>query len=405
MVRHYVLFKGDTVEYRIEHIDRLVADIIEGWRDDDVVLSEEDCAKILHESLEERSKICASIIQQIFKFTKEKEIELFIKNYQSALTNLLDRLYQHQQQITSPTSSHSDFYESFYQNILYILSFIEERFSKYFDKDEKVPDVYLSLIRQEIKGKLDILKEIVLSPEVDPGIFKKIFDTLLSFIEKRQERAVTYKDVMYLKELIKELQDIRSWSIESNLYSGFDQLLIYLNYNDKEYINYMVNRFAHEISTHEDLNDKIDWLLLYSKTLNQLQIKPDCALHLRHPSVKVQLSNWLSEELYYIEKKLGLLKIPLPTGIKEPSVNESKVLCNLSVDQLGIFFRAAADIQVISTPSQRALFEKITPYLSTPYKKTISADSMRSKSYTPEKKDLETVKDILMQLYKKLTQY
>ena len=126
---------------------------------------------------------------------------------------------------------------------------------------------------------------------------------------------------------------------------------------------------------------------------------------MQHPSVKSQLNNWVAEELYYQEKKLVQQQGSLPGRTTSVQGTKQKVVCHASVDQLGVFFRAAADIELITTQSQRALFEQIAPFLSTPNKRVLSADSMRSKSYSAEKKDVEAVKDLLMQLYKKLTQY
>src|SRR6202012_6162121 len=112
------------------------------------------------------------------------------------------------------------------------------------------------------------------------------------------------------------------------------------------------------------------------------------------------LLQWLSEELYYQERKINQWAINSPSTVRSKAPAHTKVLCRATVDQLGIFFRAATDIQLLDAPSQRQLFNQISPYLATPHKRELSGDSMRSKSYSPEKKDLEIVKDLLMQLYK-----
>jgi len=392
------------VEYLLKHLEQL-AGTAQASQDGGLTLSELDAAGILQEALQETDKIRSALVAQVFQFTKEKEIELFVQNYQYALTHLLDRLYGQQQGLIAPSPSQVAFYQSFYQPILGLLSFIEDRFLPYFDKNEPVPAIYLALTREEIKGKLTSLSALLSRAEGDSAISQKIITALGAFAEHPAPGTVTYQDIIYRKDLIGELEDIESWPSQPNLFSGLTQLLIYLNYNDKEYINSVVNRFVKEMNGLEDANDKIDRLLLFSKVLNQLPCKPDSALHGKHPSVKTQLNNWMAEELYYQERKLGLLQGTLPPGTSPVPGTKPKVICHASVDQLGVFFRAAADIELITTPSQRALFEQITPFLSTPHKKGLSADSMRSKSYSPEKKDVEAVKDLLMQLYKKITQY
>ncbi len=388
--------------YKLEHLDQLVNAAAPGGQPADFVLTEADRNRILREALEETDKIKAQLVQEVFAFTKEKEIEVFIKNYQLGCTHLLDRLYQQEQQLNTPNKTAIQFYNGFYQPILSLLSFIEERFSKYFDRFEKVPDVYLALTKEELRQQQQLLRNVL--QETEEGLITaKLLERLDSFVNDSPVQSITYRDIMFFKELTRELQDVGQWKKQANIYSGVQQLLIYLNYNAKEFVNDMVNKIAAELQRLDDLNDRIDRLLLYSKTLNQLQLKPDSSLLHRHPSIKLQLSNWFSEELAYLEHKLNGLHTHQKAQV--PHKLPHKVLCQLPVDQLGIFFRAASDLHIINASSQKALFEQIAPLLSTTYRTTLSPDSMRSKSYSPEKKDIEAVKDILMQLFRQVGKY
>lgn len=393
------------MEYLLEHLEHLAAITAQKAQSGESVLTGPNEARILQEVVQETDKIRSALVVQVFRFTEENEIELFIHNYQDGLTHLLDELYRQYQGFARPSPAEWAFYHSFCQPILGLLSFIEARFSPYFNKNEAVPAIFLALAREEIKGKLLPLSTLLSSGGADMGFTRNIIKALNAFVENPVPGAVTYQDIKYQKDLIRELEDIDSWRTQPRVFSGLTQLLIYVNYNDKEYISEVVNGFVEEINGLEDANDKIDRLLLYSKILNQLPCKPDSALHVKHPSVKAQLNNWLVEELYYQEKKLVQQQGSLPGRTTSVQGTKQKVVCHASVDQLGVFFRAAADIELITTQSQRALFEQIAPFLSTPNKKVLSADSMRSKSYSAEKKDVEAVKDLLMQLYKKLTQY
>lgn len=388
--------------YKLEYLDQLVRSTAAGGQPADFSLSAAERDNILREALEETEKIKVQLVQEVFAFSKEKEIEVYIKNYQLGCTHLLDRLYQQEKQQHAPNKAVTHFYNSFYQPILSLLSFIEERFSKYFDRFEKVPDVYLKLTREDLRQQQSMLLK-TLDNLGEDLITTKLPERLEAFINDTAGISYTYKDIMFYKELIKELQDLGQWKKEANIYSGLQQLLIYLNYNTKEFVNGIVNRIAAELQGMADLNERIDQLLLYSKTLNQLQLKPDSSLLHRHPSVKVQLSSWFSEELAYLEHKLNGLQAPQKAELV--SRVQHKLVCQLPVDQLGIFFRAASDLHIINTSSQKALFEQIAPLLSTTYRTTLSPDSMRSKSYSPEKKDIEAVKDILMQLFRQVGKY
>ncbi len=393
-----------TVTYKLEQLDRLVTDAALGTLGNKFILSEEDGSRILYETLEETEKLKELLVREIFSFSKEKEIEIYIKNYQTSLTHVLDRLYYQLLQLKDPGQSGIAFYQNLFKLIQALLSFIEERFSKYFDKSAKVPDVYLVLTRDEIQEKLGALAQIIKDKCSDDPISTQIAQKLVEFVAPSTITTLTYRDIMFYKELVKELEDLSLWERRGGIYSGLQQLLIYLNYNDKEFINGLVNQFKQVLQSKNDLNDKIDRLLIYSKEINQLQLKPDTAFLDRHPSVKNQLSNWFAEELAYLERKLKGLQTSgsLLSPLASP---KPKVVCHLPVDQLGILFRAAADIKIISTSSQKVLFDHIAPWLSTLHRSVLSAESMRSKSYSPEKKDQEALKDILMQLFRQVGKY
>jgi hypothetical protein len=388
------------VKYFLDHLSGLV-DAVTNEKHSKIILSAEDWLRILHETAEETEKIKKEIISAVFSLHKEKEIELFISNYQSELTSLLDTLFSNKK---NRDERQEKFYESFYKNILQLLQFIEERFSKYFDTSQKIPAIYLSLCNEEIKNNVSKLHQELSENKIDIPFLQKIIEAIILFAENSGS-GVTYKDIMYRSVMIKELREMIDSKQLPDRYSPLDRVLIYINYNDKFFVNHLINQFSATINFLQDVNDKIDELLVSIKILNQMQVKPDVALQSKHPSLKMQLNNWFAEELFYLEKKLSLVQMPGSLNAKEKLSNATQVTCNLSVDQIGIFFRAATEAGMISTISQRAVFEQITPYLNTSRTKNISADSMRSKSYSPEKRDLEIVKDKLMEIYKRVGRY
>jgi hypothetical protein len=82
-----------------------------------------------------------------------------------------------------------------------------------------------------------------------------------------------------------------------------------------------------------------------------------------------------------------------------------KMLCRLTVDQLGIILRAADDAKVIVSNSISMIFKTIVPYLSTENRKDISWDSMRSNSYHPEESDKQIAIEALEKLINKIRDY
>lgn len=88
-----------------------------------------------------------------------------------------------------------------------------------------------------------------------------------------------------------------------------------------------------------------------------------------------------------------------------PPVGVFKIICELSIDQMGIILKAADDIKLIVSRSLSMVFRSIVPYLSTTNRKELSWDSMRSNSYHPEERDKEAAIAALEKLIRKIRDY
>ncbi len=78
------------MEYQLAHLENLVSQAARAWEGDRWVFSTADHAGLLQEALQETDQLRTFLVQQVFRFTHKKEIELFIQNYQRTLTQLLD---------------------------------------------------------------------------------------------------------------------------------------------------------------------------------------------------------------------------------------------------------------------------------------------------------------------------
>jgi hypothetical protein len=155
----------------------------------------------------------------------------------------------------------------------------------------------------------------------------------------------------------------------------------------------------------------MDCLLFYFKEFNQMHRKTGITLHPQQIDLKDELSNWFSQEIFYLEKKLHFSIIPLQNkvaAVKEEAPVEkekSKVLCVLSTDQTALILRAADELKILIAKSMNEVFKTIVPHLSTPYKENLSYDSMRSKSYVAETRDKEIAIQTLEKIIKKIKEY
>jgi hypothetical protein len=190
-----------------------------------------------------------------------------------------------------------------------------------------------------------------------------------------------------------------------------NKLLIYLNFNCRDYVNCFTQNVAEKVNAHERLPEKMDCLLFYFKGFNQVSHKPEIAFHPREADLKDELGNWFTQEISYLEKKLHLHIVPLhriTENLKQKTPVEKekrKVLCTLSTDQAGLILRAAGELKILKARSMNEVFKTIVPHLSTPFKENLSFDSMRTKSYTAEERDKEIAIGILEKIIGKIREY
>jgi len=399
--------------YALECLDSLITVSLNPAKTDLNTLSDEEIRSVISKITEEKEKLLTVLKNQIFGLTKEKQIALLVNQSHSSLIILLDQVlkYQKTQGVDRPYLS--DLYKTLITCLEELLSFIEVRFLAYLSLNERVPMTYLSITGKELKQRVDKLKIKLLGQETNKQLANIVLNSLYSFISRLKEGfPVTFRELLYQKDLLKELELLEPPEGETCVFAALDELLIYLNFNSKFYMGYFTKRLAEKINVNENNSDKLESLLFHYKQFNQMHRKPDVILNPQYGDLKTELSNWFTQEIFYLEKKLHLTIVPINgsteqkgSGTVSQKNEPQKLLCILSVDQMALLLRSADDLKIIMARSLNAVFKAIVPHLSTPYQENISFDSMRSKSYTAETRDKEIVIQTLEQMIKKIKEY
>ncbi len=399
-------------EYNLEWLDVLINVTLNPAKTDLSKISDDELNFWFLKIEEEKAKYPLFIIKEVFILLDENKISTLINQCHCNLIMLVNRAHENKEKISLRKQNLKDLYNLLIANLEELLRFLEFRFSTYLCLEKRVPATYLSVTKKELRPRMNRLKRRLFSEITDEKIKNIIFDTLNSFINPlNHDCSITFKEVHYIKELLKELEALKEPHRKTSVYSSLDKLLIYLNFNCKEYINYFTQNIVERINACESISDKMDCLLFYFKEFNQIHRKAGMALHAEQTDLKDELSNWFSQEIFYLEKKLHLSIVPLRAkteNLKEktPVKNEkSKVLCILSTDQMALILRAADELKILMARSMNEVFKTIVPHLSTPYKENLSYDSMRSKSYTAEERDKEIAIQTLEKLIKKIKEY
>ena len=346
---------------------------------------------------------------QVFNLLEENKIEVLIRQYYATLILLLDQAWHNEASTLSKNPLFKEIHSFLIQNLEELMSFIEVRFPTYLNMDQRASVTHLLAIKKEVKIMMASTKPQLEKKINDRPLTDVVFTTLHTFLTNIKNGVpMTLYDVLYIKGLVKELKELSKQGDNTCNSAGLHELLIYLNFNSQAYINHFTHATTERIISCNAVPEQLETLLLLRKGFKQMNSKSAVALNINERDLRTVIGNWFNQEVRYLEKKQRLSIVP-PRGSTEASNNKQeeplKVLCALSVDQMGLVLRAADESKIIMARSLNAVFKQIVPHLSTASKENISWDSMRSKSYAAEKRDKEIVIQTLEQMIKKVREY
>lgn len=400
-----------TQTYLLEWLDSVVTSILNPRKNDVNQITSVQSKIIIEKATQETQLIQSQITIQVFSLTKEKQIKVLVGNYHSALIILLDNLIANNDAINLERDDLKEVTDTLLSSLDELLTFIESRFANFLSLDSRMPATYLAISKKKIKQKLDKLKNSLISNAHDEKVVDIVFANLYSFANSKKNKEVTFRQVMYRKQLIKELESLKILKKEENTPSALEALLISMNFNSRTFIGYFTQTITDKISTYETPTEKMENLFFYFKEFNQIHSNDGVSLKPHYQNLKKILSDWFKEEIIFLEKQQHLSLTPLQSLSKRLDkstlVNrtENKILCKLSTDQTALILRASNELKILISKSMNQVFKTIVPYLSTPNKNILSYDSMRSKSYVAEERDKKLAIEALQHIIKKIQSY
>ena len=166
-------------------------------------LSEEEIGFIVHESAEESENVRNLLVDYLVNNPSISDKQQFVKVNQALLIRLLDKLYSCRND--NVPEKVLILYKALGSHLQASLDFIEDFFGNYFDKNEKVPVVYLDLTRAEIARGLKKLTFVINSGCVEQVLAKAILQTIKTFSSCKAEKPISYSSLSYHRLLLDEL--------------------------------------------------------------------------------------------------------------------------------------------------------------------------------------------------------
>jgi|GEM_PF-1392256 len=367
----------------------------------------ETVEQLITQSQTDRDKVRRQMIRQAFRLSKEKAMELFVQQHQSVLIRLLDMVHQHQQ-IPDLDEVTLHLYRNISSHLEEVLQFIEQYFTKYFNLDERVPISYLNLCKSEIRGQFPTCKRALEGrPDTDPRLAEIVCNYIKAFYSDGYQ-AYTNRDLIYHKELIKQICTLGTNGKTEHVYSGLNELLIYLNFNTPLFIDYFISQIHNELGQLPHPAEKMERLALHHKKIGQMQLKPGFALHSEFPSVRETLLEVLEREIEYLTTiKAKALATPPGTPIELPEGPQLREFVTVPFKGPEIYLLNKAFIDAGGAPNEtyKSLLGKTGPCLANKNIRGFSTESLQKASdkVDPEAKD--NVKRFLQRMIRNIDSY
>lgn len=393
--------------YPLEWFDSL---IINSFDADNsfVKVSEYELENLSKTIVSESKKIKIHIKYSFFELKSKRQIRLLIRKYHSSLVFLIDRVVEIRKIEKFNSPEFFRIFDLIVSSLDDLLSFVEIRYSSFMSLDQRVSNSYFSIWKKEtLKVLKNVNKKKDNTGENDPEL-EFVVNLLAAPLQNSRKSKYTYRQILYYREIIIELEKLNDQVMESEGFSNLDLMLIRMNFNSREYTERLVNRIGRYLEGFENLSERLEKLLYFCKKLSKINADLKLTFNPSQQNLISFLEYWFSSEIRFAEKKAAILmQEQIDGSIRSEFVEkaDSKLECILSGDQIGLILRATDEARIIKAKSMNYIFKSIVPYLSTPVKRNLSYQSVRSKSYNAEERDKEIAIESLEKIIRKIKTY
>jgi hypothetical protein len=340
---------------------------------------------VINESEEDQQTIRSMLIEDLIGKPNVLDKEQYVKVNQALLIRILDKLFAYRQ-IKSLNENLLLLYNTISQHLQSTLDFVEDFFNNYFDHNEKVPEPYISIAKENIKKQLKQLKHIVSKQESSNNILTNlVLDSIQQLLEA-ESIAINYNRLSYHKMLLNKLLSQKVMQSTQCI----KEALYYLNYNEDNFITYeyeWLKALTKELLSNQE---KIAALRFEQKKINQLPLKPNCCYNPNMPSLKDQINGWIDEEVKFLENEQFTAKVA-----DKLNENENKIHTSLSVAKLAVLLRLLVVDKIIINRTVAPMLRVAAKIFTTLQADDISFGSLETKYHAPDKATINAVKDML----------
>ncbi len=351
----------------------------------------------IQESEAEKEKLRTLLVKDFVDGAKQKKMEFLVHFNQGILIRLLDKLHLYRSSSAVPEKAIL-LYESVTKDVSFILNFIEEYFTKYFDRNEKVPATYLIQSKKEILQQLEFLQQLFEINKVAGTLLTNIIVSNFIKFTNDEKSPTTYSELIYQKELLKELLMLHKFNKEVGFEKAVEEKLIYMNFNSPLFVDHLSSQLNKQVKQVTSDKVKVSILAGFQRTLSLIHTRPSVALHSEYPNIK-------KTGLEIAEKIMHLLNTS-PESNSSPAPFE-KVLVHVQFkgSEIYLFHKAFIDAGGAPGETYKSIMEKTAAYLSNKTKKGFSVESLQKNSDKVDYESKENLKRFLNKMIRNIDTY
>jgi hypothetical protein len=188
----------------------------------------------------------------------------------------------------------------------------------------------------------------------------------------------------------------------SAYYPVLVEVLIYMNFNSRDFKDYLADFIGNEINGLECLPQKIERILFHLKEISQLQEMSGMGLQAEVSSVKEVIRDWLRREVLFLKNKQRLgTAMPEDGDVegehKESSLpNDENLDYDLTVEELGLYKRVIKDGKILKNKKVMPMLRGVARTVRTKHQSDVALTSLYNSFYTIKEATADSLYDKLM---------
>lgn len=349
---------------------------------------------------EEKERFPAALQADLLQVESRDQCHQRLQTYHATLIALHDTTLAKSQEAT-PLELQQLYAQSL-SSLDALLHFVQSRYAAQLSLQASVPQLYQERARPQQQARLQQLEGQLLAQACDPALVAGLMKALHTYVMREPgQQPLTFQQVLHLQRLLTALEQGPPVQAAERGFSWLDAHLMAFQVNPPFYLPYVQDWVQAYLSDSEDEQEQLLRTWKLAKELKQLPQQVPEALYPGLETPREFLSRWLAEEIDYLEKKRALQQAD---DWSEPAADQS-VQTTLTVTQLGLLLKVAFERKYLKATSLSGLFKRLAPYVATPQKAQVSAQSLRSNAYVVEEYDRKRLLEILNDLMKTIESY